>query len=238
MKLILRTPITSFLIFITSFTAFCQEGTLVEIRDLETWTSAELKLKVNKKWNFGIQSQFRLDQNSSEMKSYLTQFSIAHKFTKKFQIGTNIRHTIANDNSGEIQGTDHYFRIDLETSFKHKINRFDIKHRFRYTSSNEIGVSKIEGDLPKQYFRLKSSVDYNIKDWKLDPEFSAEIFSKYIKYGLFNGPDYFRLTFGTTYKLKSIGNIGLNYRLEREIGKSYPKTTNILQFKYTYTIKL
>lgn len=227
----------STMLFLAFTEGYTQEGTYVEVRDLETWTSAEFNLKVDKKWNFGLQSQMRLDNNSSERKSYLTQLSTDYKFTKKFQMGIGFRHTIKNDNEGNIQGNEHFFRFQVNASYKHKANRFDFKHRFRYTSSNEIGVSKIEGDLPEQYFRFKSSVGYNIKDWKLDPEFSGELFSKYIKYGQSNGLDRFRLTIGTSYKLKAIGKIGLYYRMEREINALYPKTTNILQFKYAYTLK-
>jgi hypothetical protein len=215
-----------------------QEGTYVEVRDLESWTSAKINLKANKNWTFGLLNQVRLDNNSTELKSFITQLNTEFKFSKKFEMAMGLRHTLKNDNEGEIQGNENYFRMQLDASFKHKINRFVIKHRFRYTNQNELGISKEEGDYPEKYLRFKSSVDYNIKDWKLDPEFSAEIFSRHVKYGQFNGLDFFRLSFGTSYKLKSFGKIGLQYRLEREINTSYPKTTNIFQVKYAYTIKM
>lgn len=218
-------------------TVFSQEGQYIEVRDLETWTSAEVNLKINKTWSFGLQEQVRLDNNSTELKSFFTEFTTKYKLSKNIELGTGLRFTNKNDNEGKIQENEHYFRYHFDASFKHKINRFDFKYRLRYSNSNERNVDKLSGDIPVQYFRLKTSVGYNIKNWKLDPEFSGEIFNKYIYNGQSNGLDYFRLTIGSSYKTKSFGKIGLYYRMEKEISSFYPKTTNIIQLKYIYTFK-
>jgi hypothetical protein len=223
------------LLLVNTITA--QDGQYIEVRDFETWTSGKLKLKANKKWNFGLQAQMRLDNNSSELKGFFTELSTGYKLFKGMKIGAGIRYINKNDNEGAVQGAEHYFRYNLDATYKHKIDRLALKYRFRYQNRNEMGISKEEGDVHLQYFRLKASIEYNIKDWKLDPVLSGEIFNKYEKNGYSNGFSDYRITIGTNYKTKGYGEIGLFYRLENEITSFYPKTTHILRVKYTYTLK-
>ena len=96
-------------------------------------------------------------------------------------------------------------------------------------------MSTTDGDYFKNYLRLKAGVKYNIKDWKFDPKFSTEIFRDMTK--VTGGFDKLRFTLGTSYDLKKFGEFGAYYRLERELGFSYPKTTSIVGLNYVYTFK-
>lgn len=222
---------------VCAIAGWAQEGQYIEVRDFETWTSAKLKLKPNDKWTFGVQGQFRLDNNSSELKGYFAELSTGYRLFKGMDFGLGLRYIGKNDNEGSVQGMEHYFRYHFDLSYKHKIDRFALKYRFRYQNRNEMGLSKAEGDVHLQYFRLKTSVEYNIKDWKFDPILSGEIFSKFEKNGYSNGFSDYRITIGTDYKTKDFGKIGLFYRIENEISDFYPKTTHVVRIKYTYTLK-
>ena len=215
-----------------------QEGEYIEVRDLETWTSAQVGLKLNKKWSLGLEGQLRLDKNSQELKSIFSELGAAYKFSKHFSITGGFRYSIKNDNVGQVQGLEHFMRYQLDAEYKHDLKRFDLSYRFRYTNANEFGITQADGDIPEQFFRLKTGVDYNIRNWKLDPELAGEIFTKYVKDGQSNGFDSFRITAGTSYDLKSFGKIGLYYRMDREITSYYPKTTNIVMLKYAYKFKI
>lgn len=217
--------------------AFAQDGEYIEVRDLETWTSAKLKFKADKKWTLGLEAQMRLDKNSQELKSTFSELTTQYKFNKNFRLIGGLRYTNKNDNQGNVQGFDHYIRYNADAIFKHDIKRFDFQYRLRYTNSNEIGLSNEEGDVAKQYYRLKAGISYNIRKWKFDPELAGEIFYKQVKNGQSNGFDNLRFTTGTSYKIKGYGSIGLYYRMERELTSYYPKTTNIVLLKYSYTIK-
>lgn len=218
-------------------TGFAQEGQSIEVRDFETWTSGQVKLNIYDEWSVGLEGQMRLDENSTELKNFFTELSTRVKFSKHIDIGLAFRYTNRNDNEGLVQGNEHFARFHIDGSYKHKIKRFDFEYRLRNSNSNEIGISKVEGDTPVRYWRLKTAVGYNIRKWKLDPEFSAEIFNKRIKYGISNGFDQYRLTIGTSYKTKNFGKIGVAYRLQQEISSSYPSTQYIVQLKYAYTFK-
>ncbi len=200
--------------------------------DLEGWTAFNLKYKLNKKWSFDIEGQLRLKEDISEIDKYFGEFNAAYSISKGFKLGGGVRYIKENDNVGNVQGYEDHFRFHLDASYKHKINDFSLKYRLRYQNKNELGVD----DYDNQHFRFKTSVEYNFKNWKLDPEISAEIYN-HLEKGEENGFDKYRLTFGTEYNLKELGAIGIFYRVEKELNVSIPETTNIIGLKYSYTFK-
>jgi hypothetical protein len=214
-----------------------QDGTYVEVRDLETWSSAGVKLNLDKRWEFGLSEQLRLKTNSSVVSSYFTAFKINYIGWKRWELGGGFRFLRDNDTKGGIQGFENHSRYHIELAYKHKINRFKLAYRLRFQRKNELGVSEDEGDYPNRYLRLKLGLGYNLKNWKLDPKFSTEIFRHY-EQGEENGFDKIRWTIGTEYKMKKLGALKLFYRMERELNITYPKTTNIFGLSYVYTFKI
>lgn len=221
--------ISILLIVITSNIGYSQKS------DLKNWTTIGLEYRLNKKWNFGIEEQLRLKENISTIDEYFTQLITEYSVSKNFIIGAGLRYIKENDNEGKIQGYENHFRFNLDASYKHKLDNFSLKYRLRYQNKNELGVGNSEGDYANQHIRFKTAIDYNFKNWKLDPKFSAEIFNHFEE-GEKNGFDKYRLTLGTDYKLKNLGKVSLFYRIEKELNESIPKTTNIIGLKYTYII--
>ncbi len=221
---------------IYTHSAFAQNGEYITVRDLESWGSLNLKYKISKKWRIGLEEQFRFSNNSSEIDSYFTELSTDYNFSKHVFGGIGFRYIRQNDNVGKIQGFENHTRFHFDLGYSHNLQRFSLEYRLRFQTKNELGISKEEGDHANNHLRLKVAAGYNIKKWKLDPEFSAEIFRHYEK-GEQNGFNKFRFTIGTKYKMKSFGKIGVFYRMEKELNVNYPMTTNIIGFKYTYTLK-
>lgn len=207
-----------------------------DTKDLENWSAINLKYKLNKKWSFELEEQLRLDDNISEVSEYITEIGTQYSISKKIDIGAGLRYIRENDNEGNIQGYENHFRFHIDASYKHKIDAFSLKYRVRYQNKNELGVSAEGGDYAKQNIRFKTSVAYDIKNWKLDPKFSAEIYN-HIEEGEDNGFSKYRLTLGTDYKIKKFGKIGLFYRIQKELNVDIPKTTKIIGLKYSYTFK-
>lgn len=229
MKLNFNKQILLLLLLIAFTTGFSQT---VDTNDFESWSAINLKYKLNKKWSFDLEEQLRLKENISEISNYFTELNTTYSVSKKFKLGAGVRYIKNNDNVGKNQGYENYFRFHLDASYKHKINDFTLKYRLRYQNKNELGVD----DYDNQHIRFKTAIGYNFKNWKLDPKFSAEIFN-HIEKGEENGFDKYRLTLGTQYKFKNMGSIDLFYRIEKELNKTIPKTTNIIGLKYSYTFK-
>lgn len=218
----------------TSTFATAQTGTYYTVQDLEFWSSVEFKYKYSKKWSFSLEEQLRLRDNASNVDIYFTELGLNYKLNKHFNAGFNGRFIYDNDDVGKIQGYENHFRWNADLSYSHSAGDFDFDYRLRYQSKNELGISELDGDIPRNVFRFKYGVDYNFKSWKLDPEFSAEIFNEVQPDNEF---DKIRFTLGTSYKTKNYGDFGAFFRMEKELTGLYPKTTNIVGLKYKYTLK-
>jgi len=205
--------------------------------DLAAWSSIGIGYKLNKKWSFGLEEQLRLKNNISEIDEYFTQLDGEYKVIKDFRLSAGLRYIRENDNQGNIQGYENHFRFNIDATYKHELNDFSFGYRLRYQNKNEIGISPNEGDYANQNIRLKTSIEYNIKKWPLDPKLSGEIYNRFEKNGKNNGFSKYRITVGTYFKLKKLGKIKLFYRIQKELNVELPETENILGLKYTYTIK-
>lgn len=225
------TSLLACLFFVSN--GFSQEE---DTEDLESWTSLNLKHKLNNKWAFNLEGQLRLKEDISEIDEYFGELSTYYYLNNNFKLGVGLRYIRENDNVGNIQGYENHFRYNLDASYKHKLRDFSLSYRLRYQNKNELGISTSEGDYAKQNLRFKTAIGYNINNWKLDPKFSAEIYNRFGKNEESEFSKY-RLTFGTEYKFKTLGTMGLFYRIEKELNESFPEMTNIIGLKYTYTLK-
>jgi len=204
--------------------------------DWGAWSTIGLEYKLDKKWTFSLEEQLRLKEDISVIDEYFTQFNTSYKLFKNFKLAGGLRYIRENDNKGNIQGYENHFRFNIDASYKHELNNFKFGYRLRYQNKNELGVTKEEGDYANQNIRLKGSITYNFKNWKLDPKFSAELFNHFQKEDD-NGFSKYRLTFGSDYKIKNFGEISVFYRFEKELNVDLPDVTNIVGLKYIYTIK-
>ncbi len=214
--------------------ASAQSGTYYTVQDFEFWSAVELKYKIDKKWSLTLAEQLRLRDDASNVDIYFTELGLNYNIDKHFGLGLNGRFIRDNDDVGKVQGYENHFRWNIDGRYKHKIDRFDLKYRLRFQSKNELGLAASQTEPASNTVRFKFGTDYNFKSWKLDPEFSTEIFK-----GMDSDDplDKIRFTLGTTYQTKSYGDFGAFFRLEKELKSSYPKTTNIVGFKYRYTLK-
>ncbi|MCB9426386.1 MAG: DUF2490 domain-containing protein [Flavobacteriales bacterium] len=216
--------------------AKAQKTKQVQVRDLEAWGSTAIKWEATKKFSLELEEQFRLKEDASQTDLYFTQLGVSYKINKHFDVGFSGRYITENDNQGKKQGYNHFFRYNIDVSYKHKLQRFGLKYRLRYQNKNELGVSELEGDYPDTRLRFMTAIDYNIKKTKWTPSVAAELFRKDRK-GEPVELDKFRLTVGMDYEFKKMGELGFFYRMERDLNATYPKTTNILGLGYKYTIK-
>jgi len=216
--------------------AYSQDGNDIAESDFETWSSLNFDFKANKRLSFNLEQQIRLKENSSEIDVYFTELSTNYEFNKHVYAGVGLRFIRKNDNTGKIQGYENHGRVNFDLGYKTGFDRFDIGTRLRFQSKNEWDSDKEEGDFSNNHLRFKTSLAYNIRKSKIDPEISAEIFRHYQEdeESEFNK---YRLTLGAKYRHKRYGKMGVFYRLEKEINTDEPKLTHILGLKYTYTFK-
>lgn len=223
-----------------SLKGISQQGEYIEVQDFESWGKVGINVDLNKKWSFGLEEQLRLKSNSSLVDAYFTELNAKYKFETGLSFGGGLRFIRNNDTEGKIQGYENHLRYNFDLGYKHSVDRLKLAYRIRFQSKNELGVSKDEGDYANNHFRFKVGAEYNIKKWKFDPKLSFELFH-HMEEGEENGLDKLRATIGTSYDLKKYGDIGMFYRIERELNPTiveYPKTTFIVGLSYVYTLKI
>ncbi|NCP84734.1 MAG: DUF2490 domain-containing protein [Bacteroidetes bacterium] len=205
----------------------------IEVSDLETWSSIQVEYELNKQWSFELEEQLRLKNNSTEIGSYFTEFTTSYKLPSSVKLALGLRYNRENDNKGAKQGIREHFRYQFDVSYKHELENLELSYRLRYQNRQEFSFTETVEKDAVQKMRFKTSLDYNIKKWKIDPSLSAEIFNQLS--GNQTGFDAFRITAATDYKIKGKGKIGLFYRLERELNVDYPKSTHIIGINYKYS---
>lgn len=203
----------------------------VVVRDLETWTSAGYELKINKKLSFDISEQLRLLHNSSQLEQFFTEIGGAYKPFKGFEVGASYRFIAEKKSSGlSLQN-----RWSFDAGYGIDIQRLSAQFRVRYQTKSDIKSENPE-DPNISHLRFRLKLDYNIKNWKFDPYVTSE-FWRAVGSSSDQNFDKLRITMGTDYKLNN-NKFGLFYGLERDLNKSYPKTTYLVGLSYQFKHKL
>jgi len=220
------------LLLLLSYSAHAQLNTAVPVRDLESWSYVGVQKKFSDEFSLKLYQGLRLYDNSSNVNQVLTELSAKVNASDMLSFGGGLRYIRNRTNSGDFENN---MRFNFDVGLKHKLERFTFKYRLRFQTRNELGYSKSEGDFAVNGQRLKAGVKYNIRKWKLDPTFSTEIFRESGKY-ILSSYEKMRFTLGTKYKIKKVGEAGLFYRLEKDLGELYPLTAHIWGLNFTFKL--
>lgn len=208
--------------------------------DFAIWNSIGIKYSPVKNLKLGVEQNLRLKEDASVTDEYFTEVFANYEVINGFTIGGGMRFIKENDNAGKIQGYEKHFRYNVDLSYKMDfINKFDISFRLRYQNKKELDLEDGVEDIASENLRFKTGIEYNIKNWPLDPEFAVEIFNRK-RDGLSFINDAklsrFRLTLGTSYSLKKFGKFGVFYRYQENTRIDNDFKTKVLGIKYTYSI--
>ena len=94
-------------------------------------------------------------------------------------ISVGVRHTHRPDRAGDVQGVDRLIRWQIDYGVEGDLGRWQFSGRARCQRQSALALKT--GADPATYgrrrtYRLKGTVEYNIKGWKWDPAISVERF--------------------------------------------------------------
>lgn len=206
----------------------------------ENWISTSIDLRLNDCWKFSFEEQFRLKYIDDNFDRNFLEFKVQRKFNQslsKYSIGGSYRYLLINDDKGTNQSIERHNRFSYFLSQKFKLNRFYFKNRIQYQSRKEI-FSEKDSDIykPNKYWRFKSTIAYNFKNWKLDPALSFEYFSRN-KNHYWNQYNKYRIAIGSKYSLKKKHEISFKYFIEKQIREWNPELIHVFTLNYSYSIK-
>ena len=237
MNLSTKNSIALIVLILFDLIGIAQNPDIMADKNVESWSIAEFRYYPSKKFRFGIEQQLRFNENISVFDRTFTELNGRYSFWDNFNFGLAYRYMFLNDNSGLVQGIKNHYRWDYYLSYEIKVKKLKIENRIKYQHRKEIRDKSIRCICEtRNYWRLKSEIDYKIKNWKYDPYLSAEIFLPTNKREnqLHNR---YRLGLGTNIKIYKGQKILLKYLFEREIKSWNPEANSIFQIKYIYAIK-
>ncbi|MCH2045088.1 MAG: DUF2490 domain-containing protein [Saprospiraceae bacterium] len=219
-------------------TALGQSGGKQPENSTESRISTQIQLRLNKRWRFTLEEQLRLRFSTPIYERSFTELKVAY-LLKKIRFGFAYRFIIQNDVDGLLQSIKQRHRWHGYMAYKFKIKRLSTSFRLQYQFRKQfIPRTHISFGPARHYFRFKTALEYNIKDWKLDPKIGIELFVR----PLFNYPNNqahrYRISIGTDYKIKKRHHLEFRYQFESEFRGWNPKTLHIINLQYRYILKL
>ncbi|MGB1120527.1 MAG: DUF2490 domain-containing protein [Saprospiraceae bacterium] len=223
--------------------AICTNGQTIEedFTDVELWTAVGFKYDFHKRFSFELEEQFRLKDNLSTFSQLFTEGTLTYDpgkvdFLKPLELSLSGRHITRNDTKGKQQGIEYFFRYNLDADYELDFNRFSVGYRFRFQSRNQLGISELEGDIPINDIRHKVSLEYNIKDWKIDPKLSFELFSRNDDQTTYEIARY-RVRLGSDYSFVKRQDLSFFVMYEKELNQVEPETLYGIGLKYEFGFK-
>ncbi len=204
----------------------------------ENWLSGNISLKLNNHWKFKLENQLRIDLDNGSIERNFTEFQIEEKISKSLSWGISYRYILRNINFEE--GLANYNRYNYYLIFKHNLgnkNRFKIEYKIQSQRRRETftNTNKYVGELRK-YWRIKTLLSYNVKNWKLDPKVGIEFFLRNINHppGQYNR---YRISIGTKKKINQNQYITFKYMFEKQYKQWNPEVMHVFGIKYNYSAK-
>lgn len=218
------------------FTISTQMVTSQNNSDLEGWNSVGLDLKASKKLSFSIEEHLRLRNDISTVKNYFTQIKANYEVLKNFELGGGIRYITRNDDVGNKQGLESFFRYQFDASYTQKINKIGVLLRLRYQNKNQLGMSEEEGDIAQEFIRTRIGLGYKIKAVKLNVRLFAEHFNQPNNSKLEHTETRTRYTLKLSRKFKKIGAFTVFYGIQENNLNQEKTNKSFIGFKYAYKI--
>ena len=204
--------------------------------DLEGWSSVGLNLKATKKLSFSVSEHLRSRNDISTVKNYFTQIKANYEVLKNFELGGGIRYITRNDDVGNKQGLESFFRYQFDASYTQKINKIGVLLRLRYQNKNQLGMSEEEGDIAQEFIRTRIGLGYKIKAVKLNVRLFAEHFNQPNNSKLEHTETRTRYTLKLSRKFKKIGAFTVFYGIQENNLNQEKTNKSFIGFKYAYKI--
>ncbi len=204
--------------------------------DLEGWSSVGLNLKATKKLSFSVSEHLRSRNDISTVKNYFTQIKANYEVLKNFELGGGIRYITRNDDVGNKQGLESFFRYQFDASYTQKINKIGVLLRLRYQNKNQLGMSEEEGDIAQEFIRTRIGLGYKIKAVKLNVRLFAEHFNQPNNSKLEHTETRTRYTLKLSRKFKKIGAFTVFYGIQENNLNQEKTNKSFVGFKYAYKI--
>jgi len=202
-----------------AFTSYAQ------VNDAGLWANISLEKKITQKLSAQLTQSFRLNENYTELGTSFTDLSVDYKLPKKITISLAYRFS-QKRRIDDFYSQRHRYNIDI--GYKLKVKKMSVIFRERYQSRYRDLNKREKGNIPKNYFRSKITLRYNLNK-KYTPFVSAELFYEIGEY-----VDNLRFKAGFDYDFNKFHSINIYYMIDKEMNVKNPWTSYITGIGYKY----
>ncbi len=194
-----------------------------------TWAGLSIEKKI-KDWNFSVEEEIRLMDNVSSFQGSYTALGIDYKPYKFLKLGTGYEFILFNDTDYDDIQPRHRLNFTTTGSLDLGNFSFSLRERFQMTFKDE---SERDYKMnPKNTWRSRLEVEYNIPKCKFTPAVSVE------SYYQLNNPDgnkfeQFRYKFTGAYKFNKRNKLELFAIYDNETNVKNPVDRTVVGMKYT-----
>lgn len=191
--------------------------------DAQVWYGAELKYEIIGV-DIALAHQVRQGVSNNAIEKQFTNVNLEYNVWKSLSVGTQYRFGRDKKKSGYFD----FSRLAAFLKYKLPVNRFTFNPRLQW--QRQWTPRENRTDIVNK-LRTKLGINYNIRSWKLDPLFAAELFFREGEESY--ASEKVRLTLGTKFKIKKGLSMGWAYRHELPISDD-ADTLSILQAMLSY----
>lgn len=199
---------------------------MAQLFEQQVWVETGVKYNLTKKLGASLDLTQRFGYSGLE--TIFPQVSFRYKLKKWVRPSIDYRLVYSRSNSGEYNAS---HRVNGNLQFSHTLQRFDVGLRIRYQYSFNRLNANYDAEFD-QAWRIKPSVQYNIKGLPLTPEFSAEFF--YNPENSAEGNQFNRIRYygGTDVTLPKNQTLGLGFFMDQWIN-GLPKKRVMYSLSYS-----
>jgi hypothetical protein len=206
-------------IFISTFLFFIYLQCFGQNTDVELWLSAEIRKDLGKKFRLYYEQGYRRDDFLAHTKTFYFETGGFYKPAKFLWIGPYYRFY----SDFRDYRNNHLVGVLV---LRGNLNRFDLKSRSRYIA--EFGRDKGTD----HYLRERISLDYDIRNFKIDPFIASEFIFHLQPEKTEN--EQIRLETGAEWKLAKRHTLDFFYRYQIERNVNDPIRSHVIGIDYCF----
>ncbi len=138
------------------------------------WAAASYIYQPKEKFSLSVSQLYRLKEDFKAVDSYISQISADYSLSKSLNLEIELRYYSKNDNKGKVQGYENLWRYRLGAEKEVKLKPIKVFLRLAFQKRSSLDK---QNDF-KEYLRIRSAFEYQIKNWDWDPYFSIEFMKK------------------------------------------------------------
>jgi len=202
-----------------------------QVQDANFWMNVKVEKKIIPTLSVSINQEFRLNENITELGTFLTDIGLHYKINKYLRVSASYRF-INKRRMDDSYSMRHRYYFDLVV--RKKFYPVTLSFRTRFQSQYADVLSSEDGKIPEYYSRNKLTVKVDAGK-NIHPYVFAELYSPLKRpYDIFM--DNMRYSVGVEYEINRMNSLDFYYMFQKECNVKNPEADHIIGIGYSINL--